>query len=94
MTTYNSAYMGYRKGYPVMTKAEKAYFYSVRVLIGAGLVLAVSIGVNIGFPNEATNASFTGMNPLISLLKALNTPSLVLTILSALATLSSRILRG
>jgi len=77
-----------------MTKVEKAYFYSVRVLIGVGIVLAVSIGVNIGFPNEATAASFTGMNPLISLFKALDTPSLILTILPALSTLVSRILRG
>ena len=77
-----------------MTKVEKAYFYSVRVLIGVGLVLVVSIGVNIGFPNEATSASFTGMNPLVSLFKALDRPFLVLTILSALATLSSGILRG
>ena len=86
--------MGYRKGYPVITKAEKAYFYSVRVLIGTGLVLAVSIGVNIGFPNEPISASFPGMNPLVSILKALDAPGLVLTILSALATLFSRILRG
>lgn len=77
-----------------MAKVEKAYFYSVRVLIGVGLVLAVSIGVNVGFPNESTAASFTGLNPLINLFKALDTPSLVLTILSALSTLVSRILRG
>jgi hypothetical protein len=77
-----------------MTKAEKAYFYSVRVLIGVGFVLAISIGVNIGFPDEATNASFTGMNTAVSLLKALDRPFLVLTVLSALATGFSRVLRG
>lgn len=73
---------------------EKAYFCSVRTLIGTGLILAISIGVNIGFPNEAASAPFTGVNPLVSLVKVLDTPDLVLTILSAFATLISRILRG
>ena len=90
--------MGLRKhrgdSVSAMNKVEKAYYYSLRVFIGAFIVLVISIGVKIGFPNEATTASFTGMNPLINLFKALYAPDLILTILSALATLFSRILRG